>query len=158
MLGYASDDAFDAGRTIVSANIAYGPFALPAATRLPINASRSVHFIVLQESPLASNERVIMYDCISEPVHDVAVMAAYLTRAPSISDFVVLAQVRMWRSVFMLSLRADQRITGCGLAVEAIRIRRIHARLPERQRCGLGAFPSSTSIRHLVVLLVSCDT
>ena len=94
MLGYGTKAGFEAGVALVRAAVAAGPYGLPSAVRVPINASDPLHFIVLQEGLLAGNERAILYDALSEPIHAAAAMEAYTSQNASISDFLVLAQAR----------------------------------------------------------------
>jgi len=90
--GYANDTAEAAGILKTSNNVHGGVFAGNASYHVPVNASAAYYFPLIQESPLQSNEAVIMYDLNSEPVRNAAITAALGDGQQHTTDLIRLVQ------------------------------------------------------------------
>ena len=90
--GYVNATTMATGIATTTRNVLGGVFAGNASVHLPINASASYYFPLIQESPLATNEAVIMFDLSSEPIRGQAIAAALADGQQHTTDWLRLVQ------------------------------------------------------------------
>ena len=90
--GYVNASAMAVGIATTTRNVLGGVFAGNASVHKPVNASAPYYFPLIQESPLATNEAVIMFDLSSEPIRGQAIAAAIADGQQHTTDWLRLVQ------------------------------------------------------------------